>query len=89
MIILTYGFKKGYDLGHKIQNIISRSLLKDLRVHYQVLLSGEYITGRRVKLLNEIQNTRRYRPKLVDEIYHKNLYRLGKYLNNAVLLRSE
>jgi len=41
------------------------------------------------RLLNEIQNTRRYRPKVVDEIYHKNLYRLGRYLNNAGLLRSE
>jgi hypothetical protein len=41
------------------------------------------------KRLNEIQNTRRYRPKVVDEIYHKNLYRLGKYLDKAGLLRSE
>jgi hypothetical protein len=41
------------------------------------------------KMLNELQHTRRYRPKVVDGIYRKNLYRLGNYLDDAGLLRSE
>ena len=71
-------------LGYYI-NKLSRDCRFIIKGRYLANMGFEDIA----KMLNEIQNTKKFYPKLVEQIYVANLRVIRKFLKEAELLREE